>query len=139
LGIYGLIRFGVSIFPYGILYLSPLIFLLTLVGCFTCSYNCLRQYDLKKIIAYSSVTHVNFAIASLYSLHIQGLMGCILTSVSHGIGSSALFMFIGFLYDRTHTRNIFILQALFHHYPVFSTFFFILMIGNLSLPGSLGF
>ena len=69
LGIYGLLRFGSTILPYGILYLSPLIFLWTLVGCFTCSYNCLRQYDLKKIIAYSSVTHINFAIASYHVLN----------------------------------------------------------------------
>ena len=139
LGIYGLLRFGSTILPYGILYLSPLIFLWTLVGCFTCSYNCLRQYDLKKIIAYSSVTHINFAIASLYTLHILGLMGCIITSVNHGVSSSALFMFLGFLYDRTHSRNLFTLQALFHHYPVSSTLFFILILGNLSLPGTLGF
>ena len=86
--IYGLLRFGSTILPYGILYLSPLIFLWTLVGCFTCSYNCLRQYDLKKIIAYSSVTHINFAIASLYTLHIQGLMGCIINSYKINIVDS---------------------------------------------------
>jgi NADH-quinone oxidoreductase subunit M len=66
-------------------------------------------------------------------------MGCIVTSLSHGLSSSALFMILGFLYDRTHSRNLFTLQALFHHYPVFSTFFFILILGNLSLPGLIGF
>ena len=62
-----------------------------------------------------------------------------LQSVNHGVSSSALFMFLGFLYDRTHSRNLFTLQALFHHYPVSSTLFFILILGNLSLPGTLGF
>ena len=66
-------------------------------------------------------------------------MGCIITSVNHGVTSSALFMFLGILYDRTHSRNLFTLQALFHHYPVSSTLFFILILGNLSLPGTLGF
>jgi len=82
---------------------------------------------------------MNFGIASFYTLHIQGLMGCISTSVSHGLSSSGLFMVLGFLYDRTHSRNLFTLQALFHHYPVFSTLLFLLILGNLSLPGTFGF
>ena len=114
LGIYGIIRFGSTVFPYGILYLGPGIFLCTLIGSFTCAYNCLRHYDLKKIVAYSSVVHMNFGMASFFTLHIQGLMGCICTSVSHGLCSGGLFMFLGFLYDRTHSRNLFTLQALFH-------------------------
>ena len=101
--------------------------------------NCLKNYDVKKIIAYSSVTHINLAIASLYTLHIQGLMGCIITSVNHGLSSSALFMALGILYDTTHSRNLFTLQTLFHHYPVSSTFFFLFLLGNLSLPGLIGF
>jgi NADH-quinone oxidoreductase subunit M len=139
LGMYGFIRFGNTVFPYGILYLGPVIFLTLIVGILLCSLNCLKNYDVKKIIAYSSVTHVNFAVASLYTLHVQGLMGCIVTSVSHGLSSSALFMALGILYDTTHSRNLFTLQALFHHYPVFSTFFFLFLLGNLSLPGLIGF
>ena len=83
---------------------------------------------------------MNLGIPSLYTLHIQGLMGCIITSVNHGLSSSALFMLPGFLYDRTHSRNIFTLQTLFNHYPISSTFtFFILILGNISIPGTLNF
>ena len=82
---------------------------------------------------------MNLGIASFYTLHIQGLMGCISTSVNHGLSSSGLFMVPGFLYDRTHSRNLFTLQTLFHHYPISSTFFFLFLLGNLSLPGLIGF
>ena len=82
---------------------------------------------------------MNLGIPSLYTLHIQGLMGCIITSVNHGLSSSALFMLPGFLYDRTHSRNLFTLQTLFHQYPVSSTLLFLLILGNLSLPGTFGF
>ena len=139
LGIYGLIRFAFTLFPYGIKYLSPVIFIITLFGWVTASIHVLRQYDWKKIIAYSSITHMNFAIASLYTLYIWGLMGCIITSVAHGLSSSGLFICAGFVYDRTHSRNLFTLQTLFHYYPVFSTFLFIFILANLSFPGTLNF
>ena len=82
---------------------------------------------------------MNLGIPSFYTLHIQGLMGCISTSVNHGLSSSGLFMLPGFLYDRTHSRNLFTLQTLFHQYPVSSTLLFLLILGNLSLPGTFGF
>ena len=134
LGIYGLIRF--TLFPMGIKYWSPFIFIIALLGCVIPSINGLTQYDLKKIIAYSSISHMNSAIASWATLNIWGSMGCVITSVAHGLSSSALFIFAGFVYDRTHSYN---LQPLFNYMPVFSTFFLLLILANLSFPGTLNF
>ena len=139
LGIYGLVRFTLTLFPIGIQWLSPLIFFISPFGCVTASVNCLRQYDLKKIIAYSSVGHMGFGIASLHTLNIWGLMGCIVTAAAHCLGSSALFLLAGFAYGRTHSRNLFSSQTLSNCYPAFSTFLFILILANLSFPGTLSF
>ena len=84
---------------------------------------------------------MNLAIADLYSLTVQGLQGCLITSLAHGLSSSALFSSAGFLYDRTNSRNLFTLAFvnLFNYYPVFSTIFFILILANSSFPGTLNF
>jgi NADH:ubiquinone oxidoreductase subunit 4 (subunit M) len=95
LGVYGFIRF--SFFPIGIKYWSPVMFTLTLMGIILPSINVLAQYDLKKIIAYSSISHMNVAIASWTTLTIWGNMACFFTSVAHGLSSSSLFLFGGFL------------------------------------------
>jgi len=95
LGIYGFIRF--TFFPIGIKYWSPVMFALTLMGSILPSINVMCQYDLKKIIAYSSISHMNVAIASWTTLTIWGNMACFFTSVAHGLSSSSLFLFGGFL------------------------------------------
>ena len=95
LGIYGFIRF--TFFPIGIKYWSPVMFALTLMGSILPSINVMCQYDLKKIIAYSSISHMNVAIASWSTLTIWGNMACFFTSVAHGLSSSSLFLFAGFV------------------------------------------
>ena len=95
LGIYGFIRF--TFFPIGIKYWSPFMFALTLMGSILPSINVMCQYDLKKIIAYSSISHMNVAIASWSTLNIWGNMACFFTSVAHGLSSSSLFLFAGFV------------------------------------------
>ena len=134
LGIYGFIRF--TLFPIGIKYWSPVMFALTLMGSILPSINVLTQYDLKKIIAYSSISHMNVAIASWSTFTSWGNMACFFTSVAHGLSSSSFFLFTGFVYDRTHSIN---LQPLFNYLPCFSTFFLLLILGNLSFPGTLNF
>lgn len=117
-------------------YWSPVIFTLTLMGSILPSITVLTQFDLKKIIAYSSISHMNLAIASWITLNIWGNMACFFISVAHGLSSSSLFIFSGFIYDRTHSIN---LQPLFNYYPCFSTIFLLLILGNLSFPGTLNF
>ena len=95
LGIYGFIRF--TFFPIGIKYWSPLLFTLTMIGIILPSINVMCQYDLKKIIAYSSISHMNVAIASWSTFTSWGNMACFFTSVAHGLSSSSLFLFGGFL------------------------------------------
>ena len=106
LGIYGFIRFMIPLFPYGCLYFKPLIITLALLSLI---YTCISAFsliDLKQIIAYSSIAHMNTAIIGLFSNDINGIIGSILYGISHGIISSALFLLIGLLYDRFHTRII---------------------------------
>jgi len=114
LGIYGLIRFTFTLFPIGIAFWSPLILILALAGSLLASINCLSNYDIKKIIAYSSISHMNLSIAALFTLNIWGLMGCVITSVAHGVSSTAWFLIAGFIYDRTQSRNLLIFQGLFN-------------------------
>jgi len=95
LGIYGFIRF--TFFPIGIKYWSPVMFALTLMGIILPSINVMCQYDLKKIIAYSSISHMNLAVASWTTFNIFGNMACFFTSVAHGLSSSSLFLFAGFV------------------------------------------
>jgi len=111
LGIYGLIRLVVRLL-IGTAFWSPLIFLLSLYGCLIASINCLSNYDIKTIIAYSSISHQNFSIAALFTFSIFGLMGCVITSVAHGLSSSCGFIVAGFVYDRTQSRNSLSLKGL---------------------------
>jgi len=134
LAVYGLIRF--TLFPTGIKYWSPYIFTLTVLGSIIPSINVLTHYELKKIIAYSSISHMNFAIGSWSTLNCFGNMACFFTSVAHGLSSTSLFIFAGFVYDRTHSIN---LQPLFNYMPIFSMWFLILIIANLSFPGTINF
>jgi NADH:ubiquinone oxidoreductase subunit 4 (subunit M) len=103
------------------------------------SLTTLRQIDLKKIIAYSSVAHMNFVTLGIFSLNIYGIEGSIILMLSHGIVSSALFICIGILYDRCHTRIMKYYGGLTITMPIFSIFFFIFILANLSMPGTSSF
>ena len=134
LGVYGFIRF--TFFPIGIKYWSAILFALTLMGIILPSINVMNQYDLKKIIAYSSISHMNVGIASWSTFSSWGNMACFFISVAHGLSSSSLFLFTGFVYDRTHSIHY---QPLFDYLPCFSIMFLLLILGNLSFPGTLNF
>ena len=107
LGGYGMIRFLVPLFPFGTFYFLPFVYVISLLGVLYTSAVTVRQVDLKKIIAYSSVGHMNFVTLGLFSLTFNGLSGSIFLMLSHGIVSSALFICIGILYDRYKTRVLF--------------------------------
>lgn len=139
LGVYGLLRFSFVLFPYATLYFTPLIYTISIISVLYSSLTTIRQVDLKRIIAYSSVAHMNFSLLGLFSNSIQGIVGGIILSISHGFVASALFLCIGILYDRHHTRLLRYYSGLTLVMPMFSIIFLFFSLSNLGLPGTSSF
>jgi len=139
LGVYGLVRFSFVLFPYANMYFIPFVYTISLISILYSSLTTLRQIDLKRIIAYSSVAHMNFGLLGLFSNTIQGLIGGLFLSISHGFVASALFLCIGVLYDRHHTRLLKYYSGLSVIMPVFSLIFLFFSLSNLGLPGTSSF
>jgi proton-translocating NADH-quinone oxidoreductase chain M len=139
LGTYGMIRFVIPILPYAVNYFLPLVLTFVIIGLFYTSFSTTRQLDLKKIIAYSSVGHMGFVILGLFTTYVEGLVGSIFLMLGHGIVSSALFLSIGILYDRYHTRNLTDLKSLVIFMPLFGICFLIFTLANISFPGTFNF
>ena len=139
LGSYGMLRFLIPLFTQSSLYFSPYFFLISLISIIYSSLTAIRQTDLKKIIAYASIAHMNFIILGLFSVNLQGIEGSIIQMISHGLISSGLFFSIGCLYDRYHTRFIFYYGGLVHTMPLFCIILFIYILSNMSIPGSSSF
>nr|UVF28760.1 NADH dehydrogenase subunit 4 [Saurauia tristyla] len=139
LGTYGFLRFSIPMFPEATLCFTPFIYTLSAIAIIYTSLTTLRQIDLKKIIAYSSVAHMNLVTIGMFSLNIQGIGGSILLMLSHGLVSSALFLCVGVLYDRHKTRLVRYYGGLVSTMPNFSTIFLFLTLANMSLPGTSSF
>jgi proton-translocating NADH-quinone oxidoreductase chain M len=139
LGSYGLIRYSLPLFPSASLYFVPFVFSLAICGIVYTSLTAIRQTDLKRIIAYTSVAHMNLVVLGIFSFNILGLEGAILQSISHGFVSSALFLLIGVIYDRHHTRMIKYYSGLVHTMPLFSLIFLLFTMANIALPGTSSF
>lgn len=139
MGGYGFLRFSLPMFPFASIFFTPLIFTLSLIAIIYASLTTLRQIDLKKIIAYSSVSHMGFVTIGIFTLNTQGIEGSILLMLSHGLVSSALFLCIGFLYDRHKTRFIKYYSGLAQVMPLFSVFFCFFSFANLGFPGTSSF
>jgi NADH-quinone oxidoreductase subunit M len=139
LGTYGILRFAIPLFPHAMIYFIPLIFMFCIIAILYSSITTIRQIDLKKIIAYSSVAHMNFALLGFFVNNSQGLEGSLYIMLGHGVVSSALFLCIGMLYDRYHTRNILYYGGLVQVMPIFSIFFLIFTLTNVGLPGTVNF
>ena len=139
LGTYGMLRFLIPLLPYGTIYFLPLVYTLCIIAIVYGSLTTLRQIDLKKIIAYSSVVHMNFALIGLFALNIEGLQGSIYLMLSHGVVSGALFLCVGCLYDRYHTRVVKYYSGLVMTMPIFSLFFLIFTLANIAFPGTSSF
>ena len=139
LGTYGFMRFLIPLFPYATKYFTPLIILICILSILYGSFSTIRQIDLKKIIAYSSIVHMNFAIIGLFCNNIIGYQGSLFLMISHGIISSALFFCIGIIYDRYHTRVLYYYGGLVQIMPIFSTIFLIFTLSNMGFPGTSGF
>lgn len=139
LGVYGFLRFSLSLFPEASLFFSPMVYLLSVIGVIYASLSAIRQTDLKRIIAYSSVAHMNLVTLGIFSFNVIGLEGSILQSISHGFVSGAMFFMIGILYDRYHSRLLSYYGGLVHMMPVYSVFFLIFTMANIALPGTSSF
>ncbi len=139
LGVFGFLRFLLPLFPYGTLYYSSFVILFALLGVFYSSFVALRQIDLKRIIAYSSIAHMNFGLVGLFSLTLDGLTGGYLLMLGHGLISGALFFLVGVLYDRYKSRILFYYSGLALRMPLFAGFFFFFSISNIAFPGTFNF
>lgn len=139
LGSYGFLRFSLALFPIASIYFTPFIFTLSLLGVVYTSLTAIRQTDLKRLIAYTSVAHMNLVIIGLFTGTVIGVEAALLQSLSHGFVSSALFLIIGVLYDRWHSRVIKYYSGLAHTMPVFISIFLFFTMANLGLPGTSSF
>nr|AMC32957.1 NADH dehydrogenase subunit 4 [Euphorbia esula] len=139
LGTYGFLRFSIPMFPEATLSSTPFIYTPSAVAIIYTSLTTLRQIDLKKIIAYSSVAHMNLVTIGMFSPNIQGIGGSILPMLSHGLVSSALFLCVGVLYDRHKTRLVRYYGGLVSTMPNLSTIFFSSTLANMSSPGTSSF
>ena len=139
LGTYGILRFLIPLLPFGSTFFTPLVYLISIFGIFYASLTTLRQIDLKKIIAYSSIIHMNYLMFGLFSFNIEGFVGSLILMIAHGFVSGGLFVCVGILYDRYHTRLQKPYGGLNYFMPIFSFFFLIFTLANISFPGSINF
>ena len=136
---YGFLRFSVGMFPIASEYFIPLIFTLSVIAIIYTSLVALMQDDMKKLIAYSSVAHMGFVTLGIFAFNKQGIEGSIIQMFSHGLISAALFLCVGVLYDRTHSRLINYFGGVAHILPKYSFIFMIFVLAALGLPGTSGF
>ena len=136
---YGFIRFSIGLFPIASEFFTPLIYFLSLVAIIYTSFVALMQEDMKKLIAYSSVAHMGYVTLGIFTNTQQGLEGSIVQMISHGLVSAALFLSVGVLYDRTHSRLIKTYGGLVSIMPKYSILFMIFTLSALGLPGTSGF
>ena len=136
---YGFIRFSVGLFPIASEYFVPLIYFLSLVAIIYTSLVALMQEDMKKLIAYSSVAHMGFVTLGIFTMTQQGIEGSIFQMISHGLVSAALFLCVGVVYERHHTRLIDKYGGLVQIMPKYAIVFMVFTLGALGLPGTSGF
>jgi len=139
MGGYGFIRYSVTLFPEATQYFAPLVFGLSVVAVIYTSLVALVQEDMKKLIAYSSVAHMGLVTIGIYIMNMQGVQGSIFQMLSHGIVSAALFLCVGVVYDRMHTREIAAYGGLVHRMPRYAFVFMFFTLASVGLPGLSGF
>ena len=139
LGTYGFIRFSIPILPKASFYFAPLVYSVSIVSLIYTSFTAIRQTDFKRIVAYTSIAHMNLVVLGIFSFNVIGVEGAILQCLSHGFVASALFLIIGIFYDRHHTKIIKYYGGLTHVMPVCTILFFFFTLANLGLPGTSSF
>jgi NADH-quinone oxidoreductase subunit M len=139
MGGYGFLRFSVPMFPLASQDFAPVVFALSIVAIVYTSLVALAQEDVKKLIAYSSVAHMGFVTMGIFSFTVQGVDGAIFQMLSHGLVSAALFLCVGVVYDRMHTREIAAYGGLVNRMPLYAATFMVFTLANVGLPGTSGF
>jgi NADH-quinone oxidoreductase subunit M len=139
MGGYGFLRFSLPMFPVASHDLAPLIFALSVIAVVYTSLVALMQEDMKKLIAYSSVAHMGFVTMGIFAATVQGVAGGIFQMISHGIVSAALFLCVGVVYERMHTRAIAAYGGLVNRMPFYAAVFMVFTLANVGLPGTSGF
>ena len=139
MGTYGFIRFNLPMFPEATKHFVPMMMTLSIIAIIYGAMVCMVQPDMKRLIAYSSVSHMGFITLGIFALNAQGIQGSIIQMVNHGLSTGALFLIVGLIYDRRHTRLISELGGLSKQMPVYATLFAIIMLSSMGLPGLNGF
>jgi NADH-quinone oxidoreductase subunit M len=139
IGAYGLIRFNLTLFPEASRYFRTFVLVLAVIGIVYGAIVALMQTDMKRLVAYSSVSHLGFVVLGIFAGTIEGMSGGVLQMVNHGLSTGALFLLVGMLYERTHTREIARMGGLSKRIPVFAGFFLLVALSSLALPGLNGF
>ena len=139
MGTYGFLRFCLPLFPDASIRFAPWVFALAVIGIIYGAWVSTVQPDLKKLVAYSSVSHLGFVMVGLFTLTAQGLVGGIIQMINHGLSTGALFLMVGMIYERRHTRLIADFGGLWRVIPAFSALFLIVSLSSLGLPGLNGF
>ncbi|MDA8423427.1 MAG: NADH-quinone oxidoreductase subunit M [Nitrospiraceae bacterium] len=139
MGAYGFLRFSLPFFPDAALAWTPAIMVLSVIAIIYGAYMAFAQTDFKKLIAYSSVSHMGFVTLGIFALNLQGLEGGILQMLNHGVSTGALFLAVGIIYERTHTRQIADYGGIAARVPVYATFLMIVTFSSIGLPGTNGF
>jgi NADH-quinone oxidoreductase subunit M len=139
MGTYGFVRFAIPLFPVASAQFAPWIAGLAIVGIVYGALVAMVQPDLKKLVAYSSVSHLGFCMLGLYAMNPQGYSGAMLTMLNHGVSTGALFLLVGVIYERRHTRLIADFGGLWKPLPVFASVFLVVMLSSIGLPGTNGF
>lgn len=139
MGAYGFLRFSMPLFPEATKAMAPAMMILSVIAIIYGGIICLGQTDLKRLIAYSSVSHMGFITLGIFALNVQGIQGGILQMINHGIVTGALFLCVGIIYDRTHTRQIADYGGVATVLPIYAAFFMVFTLASVGLPGTNGF
>jgi NADH-quinone oxidoreductase subunit M len=139
MGAYGFLRFSLPLLPEASKAMTPIMLALSVIGIIYGAVICLAQTDLKRLIAYSSVSHMGFVTLGIFALNTQGLEGGILQMINHGIVTGGLFLSVGVVYERTHTRKIADYGGLATEMPIYAAFFMVFTLASIGLPATNGF
>jgi NADH-quinone oxidoreductase subunit M len=139
MGTYGFLRFGVYLFPQAAMWARPVLFTLAVIGIIYGAIAATMQRDLKRLVAYSSVAHLGFIVLGTFALSSQAVTGAVIQMVNHGVSTGALFLMVGMIYERRHTREIAELRGIQHVAPIFAGVFTVVMLSSVGLPGLNGF
>jgi NADH-quinone oxidoreductase subunit M len=139
MGTYGFLRFAIPLFPNASHTAAPWVVTLAIIGILYGALVAMVQPDLKKLVAYSSVSHLGFCMLGLYAMNVQGFAGSLMQMLNHGVSTGALFLLVGVIYERRHTRAIADFGGLWKPLPVFASVFLVVMLSSIGLPGTNGF